>query len=147
MTARPFWDRVDKAGPDDCWLWTAATSGGYGRLWSKGRMVYAHRLAYEMSVGEIPDGLEVCHTCDTPLCVNPAHLWLGTHQQNMIDMARKGRTHGKGRILTDADVRSIRSRRTAGEPVRDLAAEYGVHTVTVYNIVNGQSRLNAGAAS
>jgi hypothetical protein len=147
MTARPFWDRVEIGEPDDCWIWTAATTSGYGRLWSKGRMVYAHRLAYEMSVGEIPDGLEVCHSCDTPLCVNPAHLWLGTHRENMQDMGRKGRMTSRRRILSDDNVRDIRQRHQAGETARELADAFGVHRVTVYNIVNGQSRLRAGVAS
>lgn len=141
----PFWDRVDSAGPDDCWLWNSATTGGYGRVWHQGRMVYAHRVAYELANGIDPGDLSVCHTCDTPLCCNPAHLWLGTHRENMQDMGRKGRATMRHQLLTDDDVRAIRQRHQAGEPVRDLADTYGVKRVTVYNIVNGKSRLRAGS--
>lgn len=81
-----------------CWEWQLSKdSGGYGRLKvqmgarDKFRFDGAHRYAYSVFKGEIPSGLEVCHSCDNRCCVNPEHLWLGTHQQNMQDMHRKGR--------------------------------------------------------
>ena len=91
-----FWEKVEK-GPD-CWLWTAATAGrGYGYICttqSQGnerRMGYAHRIAYELCVGPIPEGRMVLHSCDVPHCVNPAHLKTGTHQDNMDDMVKRDR--------------------------------------------------------
>ena len=76
----------DKTG--DCWIWTGTfSSKGYAKFDSK----EAHRLAYERFVGPIPAGLLACHECDNPKCVNPAHLWLGTHADNMADMKAKGR--------------------------------------------------------
>ena len=100
--ARPvqdrFWPKVDKHGPDDCWLWTASTDqDGYGLITVRvrvGRHVKkrAHRLAWEWANGRKPGHNKVCHTCDNPRCVNPAHLWLGTNKQNMEDAKRKGRT-------------------------------------------------------
>lgn len=81
--------RVPIAG---CWLWTGTENGhGYGQMSvnNKGRM--AHRYSYELHVGAIPPGMVVCHSCDVPLCVNPAHLFLGTQKDNIRDMVRKGR--------------------------------------------------------
>lgn len=75
-----------------CWLWLGALTGrGYGQIKVKGVAVLAHRFSYEMHKGKIPDGVYVCHTCDTPSCVNPSHLWLGTAKDNMVDKAVKRR--------------------------------------------------------
>lgn len=76
-----------------CWLWTGGVAGSrdYGGIWSKGKHWRAHRLSYEMYVGPIPDGMHVLHKCDCVKCVNPDHLFLGTHTDNMRDMENKGR--------------------------------------------------------
>ena len=92
-TISRFWSFIDASqGPDACWLWTASvTSGGYGQFKVQPKSLKAHRIAWELAHGDIPIGLSVLHHCDNRRCCNPAHLWLGTHQDNMADMQRKGR--------------------------------------------------------
>src|SRR5450756_2321620 len=88
-----LWERVNKGG--SCWTWLGPPSKeGYGRVGAggkTGRLLLVHRVAYELVYGAIPEGLLVCHSCDTPSCVNPAHLWLGTHKTNAADKKCKGR--------------------------------------------------------
>ena len=78
-----FWAKVDtSAGPDGCWPWTGATRGGYGIFWCSGRAVYAHRHAYEIQVGPIPDGLHIDHLCRNRACQNAEHLEPVTNAEN-----------------------------------------------------------------
>lgn len=84
-----FWERVNK---DGCWRWTGATNGkGYGQVTVDGVHYLAHRIAYSLAKGSVPDGLLVCHHCDNPICVRPSHLFVGTHRDNAHDMIKKGR--------------------------------------------------------
>jgi len=122
-----FWDKVNKTiSPNGCWIWTAGVSNHYGRF-SVGRKTFsAHRFAFELTNGPIPLGLYVCHTCDNPLCVNPAHLFLGTHTDNMNDRNVKGRM-ARGITnrakLTEPDVLQIRA---SADSVSDLSYNFGV---------------------
>jgi hypothetical protein len=85
-----FWNKVNKT--KKCWEWLATKNNkGYGRIQVNGKSRLAHRISYGLKNGEIPRGLEVLHKCDNPLCVNPKHLFLGTHKDNLQDMAKKGR--------------------------------------------------------
>lgn len=87
-----FWKKVVKCEPNECWYWKANTyADGYGQISVKGKPRQAHRVAYELCVGPIPEGLCVLHYCDNPSCVNPQHLYVGTHSDNMQDRAKRGR--------------------------------------------------------
>lgn len=92
--------KVDFRGPNDCWEWQASiSSGGYGHIGDDycGRLLTAHRVAWQIYHGNIPEKMYVLHSCDNTLCVNPAHLFLGTQTDNMHDMVQKGR-HRRGRV-------------------------------------------------
>ena len=95
-----LWGKIQKT--DDCWLWVARTKvNGYGRIMTiPGQYKLAHRVAWELTNGPIPNGLDCLHHCDVPACVRPEHLFLGTHRENMQDAARKGKFQWVARMLT-----------------------------------------------
>lgn len=119
-----------------CWLWlNSVDRWGYGRVEIGYRQLGAHRAAWELFRGTIPQGLLVLHRCDVPSCVNPDHLFLGTPRDNMEDAARKGRKSNK---LTPEIVREIRRDGTAGATTVALAAKYRLSRSTVDDILGGK---------
>jgi hypothetical protein len=111
-----------------CWIWFGSKDPcGYGRFLFDGKNRTTHRVSWLIYKGDIPDGLQVLHRCDTPSCVNPAHLFLGTQKDNMQDCKRKGRTGKKGakRKLSDEQITKIRKTKTPIERHK-LAFLFGV---------------------
>ena len=126
--------------PNGCWLWQRHKARrGYGRLWD-GEDVAAHRIAFKLFVGPIPDGMLICHRCDTPGCVNPEHLFVGTTADNVADMDRKGRratgeSHPSVRLTTE----KVHQIRQSSELGVILAAKLGVHKSAIYAVRQGRS--------
>ena len=136
-----FLHRVDTSTcPNGCWLWLAGKCGPsnnpYGRFQFKKKSVRAHRASYELFIKRIPKGQLVLHSCDVPLCVNPEHLFLGTHSENMRDRDRKGRGPGK---FEAHQVMEIRHRYTQGERnCAALARNYGCTRGTMRDIITSK---------
>lgn len=150
VTWNRFLTYVDKPDGDGCWLWKGGTfkGRGYGQFRVGAKKMRAHRVSWERYHGPIPDGMRVCHRCDTPACVRPDHLFLGTDADNARDRDAKGRgTLGRIRPeaaspgaanpaakLNDAAVLSIRRLRAQGAPYRDIAERHGISISEARNV-------------
>lgn len=134
-----FWEKVDKKGPNDCWIWKASTNGrDYGQFGlRKGAILLAHRYAFELLHGPIPVGLCICHKCDVRRCVNPDHLFLGTVQDNQRDMAKKGRAP-KAK-LTPFQVLELRRRHAEGESIVALSQRFGLAHSSTRSAATGET--------
>ena len=140
-----FWDRVDRRGPHECWPWMGsyqAGAMGYGCV-AQGKTTYrAHRVAYTLANGPIPDGMLVRHSCDNPPCCNPAHLLVGTPADNMRDRSERDRAP-KGEqvashVLTAADVAFIREA-VHTSTISGLARMFGVARSTIRHVRDGKT--------
>lgn len=133
-----FWSKVSTPNITDCWEWKASTgSHGYGQFGAGGKTT--HRQSWEMFNGPIPSGKIICHKCDNRACVNPMHLFVGTHADNMNDKVMKGRQpHGAGHWHAKLDenaVRDIRRMVAAGLTQREAGQKYGVGQSLISNIL------------
>ena len=146
-----FWNKVSKSGEQECWLWTGSLAkSGYGAFMTSEKKVgHAHRIAWKFERGEIPAGAFVCHHCDTPACVNPAHLFLGSPNDNVQDMMRKGRYRAPQNLpkgerhylakLTEDGVRWALAECAAGRSAYSVAKKLGVTPPTITKILRGES--------
>jgi len=140
-----FWTKCD-VGEGGCWNWSAARDRkGYGKVGLQHKTIGAHRVAWIIANGDIPSGLQVCHHCDNPACINPAHLFVGTGRDNSQDMVKKGRArppclsgamNGRAK-LTAEDVARIRARGASGGSYRAIAQEFSVSKSLVAQILRG----------
>lgn len=128
-----------------CWLWAGTRDQkGYGKLSFKGRFQFAHRVSWSLVNGSIPEGMNVCHRCDVPSCVNPDHLFLGSQADNVADMRQKGRARGgsmKGERNPDArlSTEQVLAIRTDTRACHVVGAEHGVSKTTVSSIRTGKT--------
>lgn len=136
-----FWLRVDKHAPNGCWEWQSTMNDrGYGVLRFQGLKGMAHRVAFELTNGPIPDGLCLLHRCDNPRCVNPAHLFLGTKGDNARDMVQKqrsliGERNHKAKITREQATEISRLYATGKYPQQRIAAQFGIGQGQVSKIV------------
>jgi hypothetical protein len=151
--AARFWAKVHRADGDACWIWAASMRGGrgaagsYGQftLWRDGRQIHvcAHRVSWVLANGSIPDDASVLHRCDVRLCVNPAHLFLGTQRDNMRDASAKGRlgvARPQRQVVSDDQVAEIVSLRLSGVKLSVLAHRFGVSKSFVSLAARGKRR-------
>lgn len=150
VTLQTFMSRVEPDLNSGCWLWSGApAAGNYGCIKFDGRYQKAHRVSWALHNGFMPPShTKVCHSCDTPPCVNPAHLWLGTQADNVADMVAKGRGRTSPRfgsqnavsVLDETRVWEIKQlvalKQFSGN---EVARSYGVSPMTVSRIVNCQT--------
>lgn len=142
-----FWSKVDKKSEDECWGWFGFKSK-YGRshFRVKDKKYFIHRISWVIHNGEIPEGLCVCHACDNPTCTNPAHLFLGTQKDNILDMEAKGRSlhlageqHYKSKLTEKEVVEILQKYVPFVYTTGMLAKEYGVDKTTIGYIINGKT--------
>lgn len=122
-----FWSHVQKCGTNECWEWQGSLNWkGYGSLSFEGRKMRAHRVAYQLAVGPIPDGLHILHSCDNRRCCNPTHLRAGTNKENVADALTRGRRKAAPihSIQADPDLFRI--------SMRVIADRYQVSQTTVW---------------
>ncbi len=140
-----FMSRLDK-DESGCWLWRGVLrASGHAHWRTRQYRDYAHRWSYRLFRGEIPAGAFVCHTCDVAHCVNPDHLYIGSHRDNMRDMKERGRAarpigeaHPMAR-LNEEQVRHIRHAKAAGASAPDLACAFGVSASTINMAASGRN--------
>lgn len=136
-----FWSKVSKSS--GCWEWQAYRDGrGYGRIFWDGRPRPASQVALILSGSPKPEGVEACHRCDNPPCVNPTHLYWGTRQDNIDDAYARGQRAGGERHsaarLTEAQVVEIREAFATGADYRDLGSTYGIDPRSIFGITSGK---------
>jgi hypothetical protein len=137
-----FWEKVDKKDENECWEWKGAiTSRGYGSILNGSKLESAHRVAYILRNGKIPDEMLVLHSCDNRKCCNVNHLFLGTYQDNMDDMVSKERSYkpiGEKHPNTDLTwdiINEIREKYSKGWTVKKLSEEYNINISVLYSII------------
>lgn len=138
-----------KVDDNGCWIWQGELHNDYGRFYYQDKKWRAHRVSYEVFKESIPEGLFVCHSCDVRACINPEHLWVGTHQENMEDAFRKGRIfkrpeqppkprkQRKGKLNKEQVLEIKRLYATGEWTQKKIAEKFGVCRSNITLIING----------
>jgi hypothetical protein len=155
-----FWSKVDRKGPEECWPWLAGKSpSGYGSFSIKLRGFRAHRVAYELEIGPIPEGLIVRHKCDNPACCNPNHLEVGTNRDNTQDAIRRGRwspppiqskngaSAPRAKLTSDQVIEARRLYHNHTLYQYELARMFGVSQAAMSKIVRGETYPDSASIS
>ena len=141
-----YLEKVERLGPDDCWSWRGAVTGGRGRISWNGKPEMATRIGWELEYGYAPGELHVCHTCDHPWCHNPRHWFLGTHQDNMADLKAKNLPRGRP-IATTPDVdMQIEEALATGESRMSIARRLGIGRSIVDRQARGERNFKRAPA-
>lgn len=146
-TEKRFWDRVDKQGNSECWPWLGPRhKNGYGfdrdkRFFDQ---YYPHRAAYIFTHGSIPGGLHILHRCDNRICCNPAHLFAGTNNDNIVDKVAKsrqprGETHGIAKLTVEQVVEIRRRYKEGNITMLELGKQYGVGGGTISAVIRREN--------
>lgn len=134
---RPFWVKVDRRGPDECWPWTGyVRPSGHGATTHQCFSILSSRKAWILTNGPIRDDLCVNHRCDNKLCCNPAHMYLGTRADNMIDRWERTESgqrvpRGRPHVITSTGLEKLWAMQRAGATRKQCAEVFGVHVATV----------------
>jgi hypothetical protein len=148
MTNEQFLARVEPDANSGCWLWAygGRTSDGYGTAQHTKKTLLAHRVSWMLHHGEIPAGHSVCHKCDTPACVNPAHLFTATQAENMADMRAKGRAdrkhgarNGRAKLSNDQAMEILTLSKMGLFSKSEIARSYGVAPSSVARVITGET--------
>lgn len=136
---RRFWKRVNKSGPNGCWIWTGARNSlGYGAIMIKRKHWLSHRISYALLCGSPDPKLMLCHHCDNKACVNPSHMFLGTSKDNLADAAKKGRTARGQRHsmhkLNENEVLNIRELSSCGKSAIDISKLFNISYTHAWSI-------------
>ena len=140
---RFYWmvSEAQLADKDSCWIWRGTVNdGGYGKFLIGDKQITAHRYSYKLHTGEIPEGMQVCHTCDMPRCVNPRHLFLGTNMENVLDkMAKKRHQFGISHICAKLTEEQVIDIKKDGRSHEKIGKHYGVSHGTISAIKRGKT--------
>lgn len=143
---KPFWEKVERAAPDQCWPWLGyCKKSGHGLTSHNSHPMHASRKAWILTHGEIRSELSVLHKCDNALCCNPLHMYLGTRADNMIDRfgyaaPEDRQQRGRPTVLTREQIAEMWEMRRQGKQLRECAAKFGVHVATVCRYITAHRK-------
>ena len=145
-----FEDKCELVTESGCWLWLAYVDrNGYGQIQVDKKTRYAHQVSYELYVGPITEWMHVLHKCDNPCCVNPYHLFLGTHSDNIADIMKKGRSpkgvkNGHAKLVESQIIKIRQQYETGNYSQRDLARKYNTAQHNISRIASGKRWAHVG---